>query len=253
MADSFRPCLVVPVYNHALALPRTLAALSSTNLHCIVIDDGSDAECAHVIDLLAAQYARVETIRLPQNRGKGAAMKVALRHASAAGFTHALQIDADNQHDASDVPAFLDAARRDPEAVVVGTARFDASAPRVRRSARRLTHFWVHVNTLSGDIEDALCGFRVYPLAATVAALDRYRLGDRMDFDIEILVKLHWSGLSFRCVPTQVRYPADGVSHFRLLRDNALISQMHARCFFGVLLRSPRILVRRARPTTGRS
>jgi glycosyltransferase involved in cell wall biosynthesis len=247
VADAFRPCLVVPVYNHGLALPRTIAALSSANLHCIVVDDGSDSACAAVIDGVAAAHSWIEVIRLPRNRGKGAAMKVALVHSARAGFTHALQIDADNQHDASDVPAFLAAARGDSYAVVIGTARFDASVPPVRRSARQLTQFWVHVNTLSNDIEDAMCGFRVYPLAETVAALDRYRLGDRMDFDIEILVKLHWSGLRFRCIPTRVRYPVDGVSHFRMLRDNALISRMHARCFFGMLLRAPRFVARRMR------
>jgi len=103
----------------------------------------------------------------------------------------------------------------------------------------------VHVNTLSTEIEDALCGFRVYPLAETIAALDRYTIGDRMDFDIEIVVKLNWSGVRCVSLPTRVRYPADGVSHFRMLRDNALISKMHARCFFGMLLRAPRLIARR--------
>jgi glycosyltransferase involved in cell wall biosynthesis len=250
VADDFRPCLVVPVYNHGQALPATLASLASARLHCIVVDDGSDADCAAVIDALARKLDWIETIRLPENRGKGGAMKVALAHAARAGYSHVLQIDADGQHDADDVPAFIAAARRDPRAVVVGAARFDASAPRARRSARHLTHFWVHVNTLSLDIADALCGFRVYPLAATVALLDREHLGDRMDFDIEILVRLHWSGVRCCNVPTHVRYPADGVSHFRLLRDNALISRMHARCFFGMLLRAPRLVARRIRSAT---
>ena len=234
----------MPVYNHARALPRTLAALANANLPCIIVDDGSEADCAAVIDRLAHELPWVETIRLPENRGKGGAMKVGLAHAARLGYSHALQIDADGQHDAADVPALLDAARSEPDAVIVGAARFDASAPRVRRLARHLTHFWVRVNTLSSEIEDALCGFRVYPLAATVALLAAQRVGDRMDFDIEILVKLNWAGVRCRSVSTRVRYPPDGVSHFRMLRDNALISRMHARCFFGMLRRAPRLIQR---------
>ena len=46
-------------------------------------------------------------------------------------------------------------------------------------------------------------------------------------------------------LPTRVHYPADGVSHFRLWRDNLLISGMHARLFGGMLLRAPALLWRR--------
>jgi GT2 family glycosyltransferase len=68
-----------------------------------------------------------------------------------------------------------------------------------------------------------------------------------MDFDIEIIVRLHWAGVPIRTVPTRVTYPMDGVSHFRLWRDNARISAMHTRLFFGMLWRLPRLLVRRVR------
>jgi hypothetical protein len=42
-----------------------------------------------------------------------------------------------------------------------------------------------------------------------------------------------------------VGYPVDGISHFRLLRDNWLITLMHTRLFFGMLRRAPRLLARR--------
>jgi hypothetical protein len=66
-----------------------------------------------------------------------------------------------------------------------------------------------------------------------------------MEFDIEITVRLFWSGVPVRSMPTRVRYPSDGVSHFRLFRDNVLISAMHTRLFFGMLRRLPRLLARR--------
>ena len=73
------------------------------------------------------------------------------------------------------------------------------------------------------------------------------KLGKRMDFDSDILVRLAWRNQPMQWLPTKVHYPLDGLSHFRLLHDNALISKMHAKLFFGMLLRAPLILWRRWR------
>jgi hypothetical protein len=70
-----------------------------------------------------------------------------------------------------------------------------------------------------------------------------------MDFDIEVVVRLHWRGIPIVEVPTQVLYPRGGVSHFRLWRDNLLITRMHARLFFGMLRRLPQLVARRLRET----
>ena len=77
--------------------------------------------------------------------------------------------------------------------------------------------------------------------------LEAEALGLRMDFDIEILVRLQWRDTPMVWIPTRVRYPADGISHFRLFRDNVLIARVHARLFLGMLSRLPRLLVRRRR------
>ena len=82
-------------------------------------------------------------------------------------------------------------------------------------------------------------------LAATVAVLDSSQLGQRMEFDSEVLVRLHWRGVPFVTLPTRVTYPQDGLSHFKVWRDNVLISGMHARMFAGMLIRLPRLLGRK--------
>ncbi|MFP5307324.1 MAG: glycosyltransferase family 2 protein, partial [Gammaproteobacteria bacterium] len=69
--------------------------------------------------------------------------------------------------------------------------------------------------------------------------------GRRMDFDTEIMVRLFWDGTDVISMPTRVTYPADGVSHFDVLRDNLRISRMHARLFAGMLLRLPQLLAQR--------
>ena len=170
-----------------------------------------------------------------------------MRQAATLGASHILQIDADGQHDTHDEPRFLAESAAHPDAVINGRPVYDESVPLGRLVGRYATHVWVWINTLSLDIADSMCGFRVYPLAATLALLDRESVGTRMDFDIEIIVRLHWAGVPIRTVPTRVTYPMDGVSHFRLWRDNARISAMHTRLFFGMLWRLPRLLVRRVR------
>ncbi|SDU15344.1 glycosyltransferase family 2 protein [Geopseudomonas guangdongensis] len=241
-----KPCAVIPVYNHEHALPQVLAALRDAGLPCVLVDDASSAACAAVMDALAMQ-PDVHLLRLPVNQGKGGAVMAGLREAARLGYSHALQVDADGQHDLAAVAAFLELSRREPQALVCGYPQYDASVPKGRLYARYLTHVWVWINSLSLQIRDSMCGFRVYPLPATLALIDSVRLGRRMDFDPEILVRLAWRNQPMRWLPTRVHYPLDGLSHFRLWHDNALISKMHAKLFFGMLLRAPLILARRWR------
>jgi hypothetical protein len=163
------------------------------------------------------------------------------------GYTHALQVDADGQHALDDIPAFVQASQAHPQALVGGAPAYGDDAPRSRIYGRWLTRIWVWINTLSTAIPDAMCGFRIYPLAATVALLQRRNPGHRMDFDIAVLVLLYWRGVPMVWRPTRVIYPVGGISHFQGLRDNARISAMHARLFAGMLLRFPCLLARKFR------
>lgn len=236
------PCLLIPIYNHGQTIRFTVEQLSRYELPIFVVDDGSDSATQAVLVSLAIEFSRLRLFRLPENAGKGAAVIRGLREAFAAGFSHALQIDADGQHDTADVPRFLDVGSAHPAAVVCGRPIYDASIPKGRLYGRAITHFWVGVETLSFKVSDAMCGFRLYPLATTCALIDRVELPTRMDFDIEILVRLVWAGLRCENVETRVVYPTDGVSHFDLLRDNLRISKMHTRLTFEMLLRLPKLL-----------
>lgn len=226
---TFSPCAVVPCYNHGAAVGGVVARLQALGLPVVIVDDGSDAGTARVLDSLAG----VHLFRLATNSGKGAAVARALREAQRLGFTHALQVDADGQHDLDDVPRFLERGRAAPGALICGEPVYDESAPKARLYGRLITRFWVWVETRGRARGDAMCGFRLYPLAPTVALLERMRLASRMSFDIEILVRLAWEGLPVEGLRTRVVYPEGGVSHFRMLRDNAGISATHTRLFFG--------------------
>lgn len=239
-----RVCIVVPVYNHAACLPWLVGRLRQVGLPVFLVNDGSDEPCTQALRRLRDANAWIRLIERPDNGGKGAAVKCALRAAEKQGYTHALQVDADGQHDLDDIPAMLALAADNPDAMVVGKPEF-RNVPRLRYYARYLTHLWVWINTLSLEIADSMCGFRVYPLEATCQVLERARTGNRMDFDPEILVRLHWAGVPILPLPTRVDYPRDGVSHFRGFQDNVLISWAHTRLFFGMLKRLPWLLQRK--------
>jgi glycosyltransferase involved in cell wall biosynthesis len=242
-----RACAVVPVFDHEGAIAQTTAELRRHGVPVILVDDGSGPACAEELRRLASADPEVSLVRLPENRGKGAAVLAGLKAAAEQGFTHALQIDADGQHDSADVPRFLSASDAQPAGMVCGRPVFDESVPRHRLYLRYLTHVMVWLNTLSFDIPDSMCGLRVYPLAVVLPVLEAEPPGSRMDFDVEVLVRLHWRGAAMRWLPTRVSYPLDGRSHFRLVRDNWLITLMHTRLFFGMLRRAPGLIARRVR------
>ncbi|RQM66692.1 glycosyltransferase family 2 protein [Aeromonas hydrophila] len=223
------PCILIPCYNHAGPLAAVLARLAEYGLPCLLVDDGSEPAAAAALAALAARYPWVTLLRHSHNQGKGGAVMTGLRRAHALGFSHALQVDADGQHDLADIPALLAEADKHPAALVSGRPLYDDSVPKGRLYGRYITHVWVWIETLSFAIKDSMCGFRVYPLAATCALLERGVLGRRMDFDTEVMVRLYWAGVAVRFVPTRVIYPADGSSHFQLWRDNRDISWMHTR------------------------
>lgn len=236
----------MPVYDHHAALPRLVDALRSTRLTCWLVDDGSHAQCAQAVQALCSDNPQwLRRLRLETNQGKGAAVLAGMRAALAAGFTHAVQIDADLQHDPSRISDFINAAERNPSAVINGVPQYDASVPAVRLHGRRITTVLVWVHTLSRRIADAMCGFRMYPIESVVALDQRVRIGRRMEFDAEIIVRLFWAGTPVVNLSTPVTYPADGVSHFRMLRDNLRMGWLHLRLLGGMLVRLPRLLPRR--------
>jgi predicted LPLAT superfamily acyltransferase len=240
-----KPCVVIPVYNHEATIGDMVNAVLAQNLPCILVDDGSSAVCARVLDQLATKSDQIILLRHVNNCGKGAAVLTGFKYAAATGYSHALQIDADGQHCVADIPGFLACAAANPEAVIVGCPQYDASVPKLRLYARYLTHVWVWINTLSFSIKDSMCGFRVYPLASCMALAQQIKLPERMAFDTDVLVRLYWHGVKIINVPTRVGYPRDGVSHFRLLQDNVFIARMHATLFFGMLQRLPKLLARK--------
>jgi glycosyltransferase involved in cell wall biosynthesis len=254
-APAAAPCsrthlVLIPSYNTGPRLLETVqAARASWNPVWIVIDGSTDGSGEQMLAVARAD-AGTRVLVLPRNSGKGAAVLHGLREAAAAGFTHALTMDADGQHPAESIPAFMAVSRQQPAALVLGRPVFDASAPRIRVVGRRVSNWWANLETLWAGIGDSLFGMRVYPIRSLLAVMETHRFMRRFDFDVEAAVRLVWQGLKPINLDTPVRYfrPEEGgVSHFRYGRDNLLLSWMHARLFVSFLLRLPRLVLQRLR------
>ena len=246
-AAVMRPLILVPTYNTGRILPRTIEDLLARWPEVWVVVDGSTDGSAALLEPLAANHPGLSVLSLPVNRGKGAALLQGVEVAAAAGFSHVLTVDADGQHPAGLVPQFLKLAEKHPRAAILGRPVFGPEAPQVRVQGRKLSNLMTHLETLAWGIPDSLFGMRLYPVNAFLEAFRETRWGRRFDYDAEIAVRLAWQGVPMLSVPVPVRYltaAEGGVSQFRYMRDNLLLSSMHFRLLAGSLPRLPLLVWR---------
>jgi glycosyltransferase involved in cell wall biosynthesis len=241
--------LLIPSYNTGPKVYDTVRAARAQWNPVWVVTDGSTDSTPEGLRRMAASNPGLKLFELPANAGKGAAVLHGMRAAHAAGFTHALTMDSDGQHPAELIPAFMQASMQHPEAMVLGRPVFDVSAPLLRVRGRRVSNWWANLETLGIGIDDSLCGFRVYPISDLIAVMRRQPWMRRFDFDTEAVVRLAWRGVAPLNLAAPVKYLSaeeGGVSHFRYVRDNALLSWMHLRLMLEFVLRLPGMLLRRA-------
>lgn len=242
---SFRGCVVIPSYNSGTRLLSTVQSVLSVAGPVVVSIDGSTDGSDRALAELSRRALSLHVLRSTHNRGKGAAALHAFEFASSLGCTHAAVFDSDGQHDPGDIPLFLEAARADPGAMILGLPVFGTDAPRIRRWGRKVGNLLTDIETLWGGIGDSLFGFRVYPLKTSIGILKKTQGALGFDFDTQLSVRLFWEGVRPVNIPTRVVYPSKaegGVSHFRYLRHNLLLARAHAALLRGALWRLPRLL-----------
>jgi glycosyltransferase involved in cell wall biosynthesis len=254
-APSATHLVLIPSFNPGSRVYDTIRSAREQWAPVWVVVDGSTDGTEEGLERMAAADPQLRVIRMPRNCGKGAAVLHGLKLAKEQGFTHVLTLDSDGQHPTERIPAFMAASLAAPEAMILGEPVFDADAPSVRVKGRRISNWWANLETLWAGIHDSLFGFRVYPIDALVAIMLDQVWMRRMDFDVEAAVRLSWRGVPAINLPAPVRYfrrEDGGVSHFNYVRDNGLLTWMHARLLIGFLLRLPVLLLRvRGRPYSG--
>lgn len=216
-------CVVIPVFNHALTVGRVVRG-AKTHFPVLVVNDGCTDDSGKI---LAAETG-ITVVTMPQNQGKGAALRAGFAAAEKLGYTHAITIDADGQHATAELPLFAAASRREPDALIVGVRDLvKENAPRGRRVTNNISTFWFKVQT-GVPLTDTQCGYRSYPLQA----INQLRVkSQRYAYELEIMVKAAWAGLPVIAQPVSADYSAatSRISHFDPWRDTTRISLLHSR------------------------
>jgi len=240
--------VLIPSYNPGAQVLETVQqARAHWNPVWVVVDGSTDGTGAQ-LQALAAKDEGLTVIVLPHNQGKGAAVLEGITRAAKAGYTHALTMDSDGQHPAKLIPHFMATSLAQRGAMVLGKPVFGPEAPALRVNGRKVSNGWANLETLWMGVGDSLYGFRVYPIAPLAKIMRNNAFMRRFDFDPEAVVRLCWAGVRPINLDAPVRYLSaeeGGVSHFKYLRDNTLLTWMHTRLFLGFLLRLPLLIARR--------
>jgi glycosyltransferase involved in cell wall biosynthesis len=240
--------VLIPSYNPGMQVLQTVQSARAQWTPVWVVIDGSTDGTAALLQDIAEKDAGLKVIVLSENHGKGAAVLHGIKLATQAGFTHALTMDSDGQHPANLIPDFMATSIAKPAAMVLGKPVFGPEAPALRVNGRKVSNGWANLETLWMGIGDSLYGFRVYPIRPLTEIMQRNPFMRRFDFDPEAVVRLCWSGVQPINIEAPVRYLSieeGGVSHFKYLRDNTLLTWMHTRLFMGFIVRLPILLWRK--------
>jgi glycosyltransferase involved in cell wall biosynthesis len=243
---------IIPVYRHIKTTPALVEKLTGFNLPIILVDDGNDLDAKTCFAQIAAKNKTVVLVSLEKNMGKGGAFAKGMEKAAELGLTHVLQIDADGQHDIERVEFFLKESANQPENIICGLPLFDESAPKSRVIGRKISNAWAAIVTLCGELKDVHCGFRVYPVKESLRITRDPFMNKRMGFDTEILVRLYWNRVFPVFHPIKIIYPKDGISNFRMFKDNLHISAVFTRLCLGMFFRLPFLLALNIKRKKGR-
>lgn len=222
-----RTCVLIPCYNNAASLAAVIRDVSLYTHEIIVVNDGSTD---HTLDVLAG-FPHIKIVTYERNRGKGWALRQGFACAIADGYTHAITMDADGQHYASDLPVMLDQVRQHPNAIVIGARNMNTdNVPGKSNFGNRFSNFWFWLYT-GIKSPDTQSGYRLYPLKAMEGT--RF-FTTKYEFEVEVLVRSAWKEVEVLFVPVKVYYPPqeERVSHFRPFRDFSRISVLNTVLFF---------------------
>ena len=210
--------VVLPHYNHLKTLRAVVEQCRSVWPHVLVVDDGSD-----ISPEMALQGLDVHLLRQTPNQGKGVAILAGAVWAQKHGFSHIITIDADGQHDPQEIPLFIHAAQKHPQALILGVRKFDDTVPFGSRFGRKFGNFWVHLQT-GKAVKDIQSGYRCYPVNLLNTL---HTWSKRYAFEVEIVVRALWAGFNVEEIPVGVFYTSQRISHFSQWKDNARLTVLN--------------------------
>jgi glycosyltransferase involved in cell wall biosynthesis len=234
-------CALIPVYNSEHHIADVIGSVLQYTDKLIVVNDGSTDGTLAILQAME----NIELVSYTINRGKGFALQQGFRKALSLGFTHTITLDADGQHLASDIPALLEVTAAHPEALIVGSRRFDnPNMPKGNVFANKFSNFWFMLQT-GIRLPDTQTGLRVYPL---------HKMGKihfftkRYEAELEMLVRCAWRNIQLLPQPIHIYYPPieERLSHFRGGKDFVRISMLNTLlCVVALFYGYPAMLLRK--------
>lgn len=234
MFDELRCCVIIPTYNNALTLRKVITEVLDYTANIIIVDDGSTDETAKIIE----SFEGLNVINFPVNRGKGFALRKAIKFAFDKGFRYGISIDSDGQHFPSDLPAFLDKIKEEADAIIIGSRNMRQTGIPVKSSfGNKFSNFWFRFET-SLKLPDTQSGYRSYPLFLMQKT---HFYGRKYEFEVEVLVRSAWKEIKIIPIPIKVFYPPESerISHFRPFTDFFRISVLNTIMVFCLLYIRP--------------
>jgi glycosyltransferase involved in cell wall biosynthesis len=227
-----RCCVIIPTYNNDHALEQVIEGVLSYLDDVIVVNDG----CTDSTYQILARYPQLRVIMVPENRGKGWALRLGFELAYRSGFDYAITIDSDGQHYPDDLPLFLEMIEQNPGALILGARNMSQEeVPETSSFGHKFSIFWFKVET-GLNVPDVQTGYRLYPLAP-FSKVKRV-VSRKYEYEVEILVRFAWMGIRILSVPVKVYYaPREiRVTHFRKVRDFTRVSIANTILVFVALL-----------------
>lgn len=224
-------CVIIPTYNNDKTLEQVILDVLEYTPDVIVVNDGSTDQTPVILK----KFESVKVITVHSNTGKGYALQLGFHYALKHRFRYAITIDSDGQHDAHDIPVFLDKIEEEPDSFIIGARNMHhKNVPGASSFGHKFSIFWFRVET-GLKVPDIQSGYRLYPLEK----LDKMRfLGRKFEFEVEVLVKLAWKDVNITSIPINVYYAPKGerVSHFRKVPDFTRVSIANILLVFTALL-----------------
>lgn len=213
-------CVLIPTYNNERTLKRVVDGVLQYTNNIIIINDGATDSTTQILE----GYSQLTQIAVPQNKGKGHALRLGFNKAISLDYHYAITIDSDGQHFPEDIKVFIEALEdaENKNLLLIGARNMDQEGvPGKSSFGNKFSNFWFWFET-GIKLTDTQSGFRLYPLN-TIKKLKFYT--NKFEFEIEVIVKAAWNDVSVQNVPIQVLYDEnERVSHFRPFKDFTRIS-----------------------------
>ena len=215
-------CVIIPTYNNHQTVKQVINDVLEYTGQVVVVNDGSTDNTEEIL----REFNQIDVITYPKNKGKGYALRKGFRFAWNKGYEHAITIDSDGQHFASDLPKFVKAIDENPNAIIIGNRNMEQEGiPGKSSFGNRFSNFWFKFET-GIKIPDTQSGYRLYtlkPLSKMIFFTRKY------EFEIEVIVRAAWKGVDVTDVPIKIFYAPEEtrVSHFRPFRDFSRVSVLN--------------------------